>query len=79
MVRSEFCALSQHSSHEMPSLGECSYDQGGYFIVNGNEKVMIAQERMSTNHVYVFSRKPPSKYSYTAGALFRSLVPHSFP
>ena len=28
--------------------------QGGYFVVNGSEKVLIAQERMANNHVYVF-------------------------
>jgi DNA-directed RNA polymerase II subunit RPB2 len=46
------------------SLGECPYDQGGYFVINGSEKVLIAQEKMSPNHVYVFKKKQPSKYSY---------------
>jgi DNA-directed RNA polymerase II subunit RPB2 len=40
--------------------------QGGYFIINGSEKVLIAQERMANNHVYVFAKTPPSAYSYTA-------------
>lgn len=31
--------------------------QGGYFIVNGSEKVLVAQERMSSNHVYVFHKQ----------------------
>lgn len=39
---------------------------GGYFIINGSEKVLIAQEKMSYNHVYVFKKPPPSKYSYVA-------------
>jgi len=51
---------------ELAELGECSYDQGGYFIVNGGEKVLIAQEKMSNNHVYVFKKAQPSKYSYVA-------------
>ena len=38
--------------------------QGGYFIVNGSEKVLIAQERMANNHVYVFKKSQPSKFSY---------------
>ena len=40
--------------------------QGGYFIINGSEKVLIAQERMATNHVYVFKKSQPSKYTYIA-------------
>ncbi|CAG8488306.1 7061_t:CDS:10 [Racocetra fulgida] len=40
--------------------------KGGYFIINGSEKVLIAQERMATNTVYVFAKSPPSPYSYTA-------------
>ena len=31
-----------------------AFAQGGYFVVNGSEKVLIAQERMANNHVYVF-------------------------
>ena len=38
--------------------------QGGYFIVNGSEKVLIAQERMANNQVYVFRKAQPSKYSF---------------
>ena len=38
--------------------------QGGYFVVNGSEKVLIAQERMANNHVYVFKKSQPSKFSY---------------
>jgi DNA-directed RNA polymerase II subunit RPB2 len=38
--------------------------QGGYFVINGSEKVLIAQERMANNHVYVFKKSQPSKYSY---------------
>lgn len=33
---------------------ECAFDPGGYFIVNGSEKSVVAQERMVSNYVYVF-------------------------
>jgi len=45
---------------------ECAYDQGGYFIINGSEKVIVAQERQSCNIVLVFSMKNHSKYSWNA-------------
>lgn len=50
----------------MNDARECRYDQGGYFIVNGQEKVLVAQERMASNIVLVFKQKAPSKYSWTA-------------
>lgn len=66
MLRSKFCVLYSLSDKDLIELGECPYDQGGYFIINGSEKVLIGQERMSTNQVYVFSKPPPSPYSYLA-------------
>ncbi|KAG2291482.1 hypothetical protein Bca52824_038151 [Brassica carinata] len=66
MLRSSYCTLHQNSEKDLTELGECPYDQGGYFIINGSEKVLIAQEKMSTNHVYVFKKRQPNKYSYVA-------------
>ncbi len=57
MLKSTYCVLNQQLDKGLTDLGECPYDQGGYFIINGTEKVLIAQERMSSNHVYVFSGK----------------------
>ncbi len=61
MVKSKFCLLYGKTEKELKELGECVYDEGGYFIVNGNEKAIIAQERMPHNMVYCFYKKPPSK------------------
>ncbi|KAJ3113523.1 DNA-dependent RNA polymerase II [Phlyctochytrium bullatum] len=66
MLRSEFCALTDLSTEELPSVGECTYDQGGYFIINGSEKVLIAQERMASNQVYVFKKSQPATYTHSA-------------
>ena len=72
MLRSEHCFLSttgkDHGGLDdkgIMDLGECTFDQGGYFIINGSEKVLIAQERMSNNHVYCFKKKEDHKYSWT--------------
>ncbi|EJW03931.1 hypothetical protein EDEG_01777, partial [Edhazardia aedis USNM 41457] len=56
MVRSSHCATAKLDSGSVATYGECPYDYGGYFIVNGSEKVLISQERMSTNHVHVYSK-----------------------
>ncbi|KAL6781338.1 RPB2 [Auxenochlorella protothecoides x Auxenochlorella symbiontica] len=66
MLRSDYCNLHGRSERDLSDLGECPYDQGGYFIINGSEKVLIAQERMANNHVYVFKKSQPSKYAFQA-------------
>lgn len=66
MLRSRNCTLHGISDKDLTELGECPYDQGGYFIINGSEKVLIAQEKMSTNHVYVFKKRQPNKYAFVA-------------
>ena len=50
MLRSSFCLLAKCNSEiELNRVGECHVDQGGYFIINGSEKVLLAQERMSAS------------------------------
>ncbi|KAG9129948.1 hypothetical protein Leryth_007080 [Lithospermum erythrorhizon] len=66
MLRSSYCSLYGKSEKDLNELGECPYDQGGYFIINGSEKVLIAQEKMNSNHVYVFKKRQPNKYAYVA-------------
>lgn len=67
MLRSDFCQLKSLNEHERVKNGkDCRFDQGGYFIINGSEKVIVAQERMGNNQVNVFKKKPPSKYSWLA-------------
>lgn len=63
MLRSTYCLLSGLTDRDLTELNECPLDPGGYFIINGSEKVLIAQEKMATNTVYVFSMKD-GKYAY---------------
>ena len=74
MLRSTYCLLNNLNDRDLTELNECPLDPGGYFIINGSEKVLIAQEKMATNTVYVFSKKD-SKYSFTAE--IRSCLEHS--
>jgi DNA-directed RNA polymerase II subunit RPB2 len=66
MVKSKICHLRDEDGDSLYPLNECPYDQGGYFIINGSEKVLIAQERSAANIVQVFTRSAPSPYSYMA-------------
>ncbi|TEY86611.1 hypothetical protein BOTCAL_0005g00320 [Botryotinia calthae] len=66
MLKSEFCILKGLDEDELYGWNECPYDQGGYFIINGSEKVLIAQERSAANIVQVFKKPANSAVSYLA-------------
>ncbi|KNG83561.1 putative DNA-directed RNA polymerase III, beta subunit, partial [Aspergillus nomiae NRRL 13137] len=53
MLRSSKCVLSDKTPAEMTVLNECPLDPGGYFIVNGTEKVILVQEQLSKNRIIV--------------------------
>ena len=54
MVGSKFCLLSDQQHLNPGNTQECSEDMGGYFIIQGGERVCISQERMSENRPFVF-------------------------
>jgi len=60
MVGSKFCMNTKYN--RKPS---CKYDIGGYFIINGNEKVIISQEKIASNIIQVFESKK-DKFSYVS-------------
>ena len=63
MTRSSLCTLKERDKDE------CAYDPGGYFIVNGRERTLISQERILTNHLFLFHH---AKYKYQS-IVFSSL------
>ena len=77
MLRSGKCVLNGRSDSEMNTLGECSVDPGGYFIVRGQEKVILVQEQLSKNRVIVESIKgiiQASVTSHTANVKTKTYV-----
>lgn len=54
MVGSKYCLLQDQRYIHPSAMGECSEDPGGYFIIQGGERVIISQERMSENRPFVF-------------------------
>ena len=53
MLKSKLCFLSQLSREELISSGEDPDDTGGYFIVNGSERVIVAMEDLAPNRIIV--------------------------
>lgn len=61
MVMSCMCNIREMSKEQREREGECRFDLGGYFIIRGKERVIIAQERINYNIVYLFEPKQNSK------------------
>ena len=57
MLKSKICLMRDKTEAELYAFQECPMDQGGYFVINGSEKVLIAQERSAANIVQVFKKK----------------------
>ena len=53
MLKSKLCFLSQMSPEELIAHGEDPDDPGGYFIINGSERVIVAMEDLAPNHILV--------------------------
>jgi len=67
MLKSSVCVLSQYQHINENVNGECKFDAGGYFIINGSEKTVLGQERAAENRVYCFNvSKNNNKWSWMA-------------
>jgi DNA-directed RNA polymerase subunit B len=53
MLKSKLCILSQLLPEELIAHGEDPNDPGGYFIVNGSERVIVALEDLAPNRILV--------------------------
>ena len=66
MVKSSICVLTQNSYISPKLTGECPMDCGGYFILKGSEKTVLAQERAAENQIHCFDGKNTTKWSWYA-------------
>lgn len=57
MLKSKFCNLHKKNKDELVELGEDPDDPGGYFIINGSEKVLINIEDLAANKMLVERQK----------------------
>ena len=64
MLHSDICILKNQGSSILSKLGECPYDTGGYFIIDGKEKVIIAQEKIVTNKLFVSALKDHKDFTH---------------
>ncbi|XP_023756456.1 DNA-directed RNA polymerase III subunit 2-like [Lactuca sativa] len=57
MLKSNKCVLYGKDEDELAKVGECPLDPGGYFVVKGNEKVILIQEQLSKNRIIIDTDK----------------------
>ncbi len=67
MLQSELCILNGLNPSVRFNMGECRNDYGGYFIIDGKEKFIIAQEKFADNMLYIKEyKKDDEMYSHSA-------------
>jgi DNA-directed RNA polymerase II subunit RPB2 len=66
MLQSDLCILNTINKDVRFNMGECRNDYGGYFIIDGKEKVIISQEKFADNLLYIRSNKDDNIYSHSA-------------
>lgn len=66
MVRSKIDPTSKMSKKELIEIGEDWRDPGGYFIINGSERVIVAQEDLAPNRVFVEKAEAGANITHSA-------------
>ena len=59
MLHSRYCILHNKSRDFLREAGECPYDNGGYFIIDGAEKVLITRQEQAFNTLYITPQNDP--------------------
>lgn len=80
MLKSKYCHLCGMSDEELIKAGEDPYDPGGYFIVNGTEKVLVKIEDLASNRLMI--EQESTGMSEYVGKIFSERgsykIPHQF-
>jgi DNA-directed RNA polymerase subunit B" len=69
MLKSDLCYLKGLGPDEMIKYGEDPDDPGGYFIINGSEKVLVSVEDLAPNRM-IFSKEAKGGKNLVVGRIF---------
>ncbi len=64
MMRSNLCVLNKVPSAALPDFGESEFEFGGYYIIDGREKIIMSMERKAENTLF-FTEVNDNKYTKT--------------
>ncbi|MCF7866178.1 DNA-directed RNA polymerase subunit B'' [Candidatus Woesearchaeota archaeon] len=77
MLKSKYCHLKNKSVEDLIKVGEDPDDPGGYFIINGTEKVIVAVEDLASNRFVV--EKTTTGISEYVGKIFSEQGSYKIP
>jgi DNA-directed RNA polymerase II subunit RPB2 len=66
MLHSRYCLLHNKPKEFLREVGECTQDNGGYFIVAGAEKVLITRQEQAFNTLYITPQNDPNVQIYAS-------------
>jgi DNA-directed RNA polymerase II subunit RPB2 len=66
MLHSRYCILNNKPTEFLRQAGECPYDYGGYFIIDGSEKVLVTRQEQAFNTLYITEQPSNPKVSIFA-------------
>jgi DNA-directed RNA polymerase subunit B len=73
MVKSNACILHNMPEHKLVELAEDPRDPGGYFVINGSERVIVGLEDLSYNKIIVDMEETTGTLLYKA-KVYSSIV-----
>lgn len=73
MIKSHACILNSLTDDKLIDYSEDSHDPGGYFIINGSERVVVGLEDLSYNKIIVDKEMISNKVVYKA-KVYSSIV-----
>ena len=73
MVKSNACILHNMPEHKLIELAEDPRDPGGYFVINGSERVIVGLEDLSYNKIIVDMEEATGTILYKA-KVYSSIV-----
>jgi DNA-directed RNA polymerase II subunit RPB2 len=59
MLHSRYCLLHNKPREFLREAGECPYDNGGYFVVDGAEKILVTRQEQAFNTLYITPQNDP--------------------
>ncbi len=76
MLHSSYCYLNKLNKEDLIKKGEDPDDSGGYFLINGTERVLVHIEDLGANRFLVEQTTGPVKYT---GKVFSEFGPYKIP